>query len=456
MLWRYVRPVRVLNHLTYKPTYNRSTGIIHPTTSRSNISHQHTMTTASGTPLSKPTSSSNGTSHHQINAWSSPGAAAFDFRSDTVTTPNTRMLDAIAATTLMDDVMLEDPTTNSLESHIASLTGHEAALLVMSGTMGNQVALRTHLTTPPYSVLCDARSHIVKYEAGGVSMISGAMTLPVKPANGHHLTLEDIEANAVISEDVHACPTRVISLENTLNGTINPLSNLREISEFAKRNGVAMHLDGARIWEAASTGAHGSLAEFCGLFDSVSLCFSKGLGAPIGSVVVGSKAFVTRARHFRKMLGGGTRQAGVISAAARVAVDENFGLGVNGEGGKLRANQARARRVAELWEAKGGKLVSPTETNMVWPDLASVGISGEEVVEAGRRHGLKMYGERWVVHYQISEEALGKLELVMDETMKAAEARGGVLKERKENRPYSQYENGNGEKRRKIDGADEA
>jgi threonine aldolase len=395
------------------------------------------MTTASGQPLS--TSASNGT-HKQINAWQQPGPAAFDFRSDTMTTPNASMLQAIINTTLMDDVVLEDPTTNALEAHIAQLTGHEAGLLVMSGTMGNQVALRTHLISPPYSVLCDHRSHIVKYEAGGVSMISGAMTLPIHPTNNHHLTLSDIQAHAIISDDVHACPTRVISLENTLNGTINPLSNIRAISTFAREHDIRLHLDGARIWEVASTGQHGTLLDFCSLFDSVSLCFSKGLGAPIGSVIVGSKAFITRARRFRKMFGGGTRQAGVISAAARVAVDENFGLDASGKGGKLAATHKRARAVAEMWARKGGTLTSPTETNMVWPDLAASGVEDEEWVAAGQKHGLKFYPGRIVVHYQIADEALQKLEVVMDEVLAAAKGKGGQRKERK--RPYNQYANG--------------
>ena len=393
------------------------------------------MTTATGHPVEK--SASNGI-HKQVNAWQQPGPSAYDFRSDTMTTPNANMLQAIINTTLMDDVVLEDPTTNSLEAHIAQLTGHEAALLVMSGTMGNQVALRTHLTSPPFSVVCDYRSHIVKYEAGGVSMISGAMTIPIHPSNNHHLTLSDIKSHAVVSDDVHACPTRVISLENTLNGTINPLSNIRSISQFARQHNIALHLDGARIWEVASTGQHGSLQDFCSLFDSVSLCFSKGLGAPIGSIIVGSKAFVTRARRFRKMLGGGTRQAGVISAAARVAVDETFGLGPNGENGLLRGTHVRAKQVAEMWEAKGGKLVSPTETNMVWPDLQAAGIEDGEFVEAMKRHGLKAYPGRLVVHYQVADEAVQKLEKVMDELFAAAKGRAGTTRKG----PYDQYANG--------------
>jgi len=348
------------------------------------------------------------------NAWQHPGPASFDFRSDTMTTPTASMLEAISNTTLLDDVFLEDPTTNELEALVASLTGHEAALLVMSGTMGNQVALRTLLIQPPHSVLADKRSHVVNYEAGGVSSLSGAMLIPVTPSNGHHLTLEDVKANVVISDDVHDCPTRVISLENTLDGMIMPLEEVRRISEFARENGIKMHLDGARIWEAIAADA-GSLPEFTTCFDSVSLCFSKGLGAPIGSIIVGSTAFIKHARRIRKAIGGGTRQAGVISAAARVAVDEGFGRGPRGEGGKLRASHERAKRVEQMWLKKGGRFTYPVETNMVWLDLE--GFPTSEWTEIAKEEGLKSWGGRLVVHYQITDEAIERLGRVMDRVL---------------------------------------
>jgi len=333
-----------------------------------------------------------------------------------MTSPTASMLEAIANTTLLDDVLREDPTTNELEASMAALAGHEAGLLVMSGTMGNQVALRSHLTQPPHSVLCDYRGHINCYEAGGVSSFSGAMLIPVRPANGHHLTLEDVQANVIISEDIHACPTKVISLENTLNGMIMPLVEVRRISAFAREHGIKMHLDGARIWEVVAADA-GSLPEFTTCFDSVSLCFSKGLGAPIGSIIVGSQGFIRQARRIRKMIGGGTRQAGVISAAARVAVDEAFGKGPRGEGGKLRQSHERARRVAELWQSKGGKLANPTETNMVWLDLEAERCSVEEFGQIAANEGLKASGGRLVVHYQISDDAVDRLSRAMDKVL---------------------------------------
>ena len=336
------------------------------------------------------------------------------------------MLKAIQSTTLLDDVFLEDPTTTDLEAHCAQLSGHEAGLLVMSGTMGNQVALRSHLLQPPHSVLCDIRGHIVNYEAGGVSSLSQAMLIPVMPSNNHHLTLEDVKKHTIISDDVHACPTRVISLENTLNGMIMPLSEVRRISAFAREHKIKMHLDGARIWEAVAADA-GTLPDFCKEFDSVSMCFSKGLGAPIGSVIVGSADFIKHCRRIRKAIGGGTRQAGVISAAARVAVDEGFGIGPTGEGGKLRESHARARRIEEIWVKKGGKLANPVETNMVWLDIEECGVSVDEMAEISAEEGLKGRGGRLVVHYQINDEAVARLERVMDRMLEKRDLKHGAV-----------------------------
>ncbi|KAL9086694.1 MAG: hypothetical protein Q9165_007013 [Trypethelium subeluteriae] len=344
------------------------------------------------------------------NNWSSPGPAAFDFRSDVVTMPTASMLTSIAQTTLLDDVFVEDPTTLSLEKRIAELTGHEAALLVMSGTMGNQVSLRTHLLAPPHSVLCDHRAHILSWEAGGVASLCGALVKGVVPKNGHHITLEDVEANAVLSDDVHACPTKVISLENTLGGTVTPLEECRKISQWAKEHDILMHLDGARLWEACAAGA-GGLEEYCACFDSVSLCFSKGLGAPIGSMIISKSSFIKRARWIRKSIGGGTRQAGVVAAPARVALEETF------LGGKLAASHENARRIGKLWEFLGGKLALPVETNMVWFNLEEAGIKVKDFVTAAEKLGLRVLGGRLVVHYQIGGEAIEKLDVLMRELL---------------------------------------
>lgn len=275
----------------------------------------------------------------------------------------------------------------------------------------------------------------------------------VVPSNGHHLTLADVKKHAVVSEDVHACPTRVISLENTLAGEVMPLQDCREISTWARDRGIIMHLDGARLWEAVAAQVarrehNGDLAAglkaYCACFDSVSLCFSKGLGAPIGSVIVGSEKFIGRARHVRKSIGGGLRQAGVITAAARVAVDETF------LGGKLVGSHERARQIAEMWTSKGGKLTQGCETNMVWFDLAAAGVDVKKFVEVGVAHGLQFLGGRLVVHYrrccrylrgevevsandsliEISDEAVSRLKNVMDEILGAGKLGIGTTEEK--------------------------
>jgi threonine aldolase len=232
-------------------------------------------------------------------------------------------------------------------------------------------------------------------------MWTGATVYGIIPKNGRHLTLEDLQAKFVPATNIHFCPTKLISLENTLDGMIMPLSEARRIVEWAHANDIKVHLDGARLWEAVVSGA-GSLPDYASLFDSVSLCFSKGLGAPIGSIIVGSKEFIDRARWFRKSIGGGTRQAGIISAAARVAVEETFGPDPNGEGGKLKQTHVKAKQVADMWTSRGGQLEHPVETNMVWLDLAASGLGMNDLAEIGNQKGLRMLGGRLVIHYRKS------------------------------------------------------
>ncbi|KAL2270866.1 hypothetical protein VTJ83DRAFT_237 [Remersonia thermophila] len=366
----------------------------------------------------------------------SAGAGGLDLRSDVMTTPTPSMLAAIQACSLYDDVFREDATTADLERHCAALTGKEAGLFVLSGTMGNQVALRSLLTQPPHSVLCDHRSHIFNYEAGGVAAMTGALVKTVVPSNGMYLTLEDIRDKVVLDDDVHSCPTRVISLENTLDGMVMPLAEARRISAFAREHGIKMHCDGARLWEAAASGA-GSLVDYAACFDTVSMCFSKGLGAPIGSIVVGGNEVIKHARWIRKSIGGGLRQAGVVTAAARIAVDETFGTGPNGEGGLLRTAHALAKEVAEMWTAAGGKLAYPVHTNMVWIDLDDARCSPERFEELGREHGIKLMGNRLVIHYQIYQNRtslLPKLQsiftTVFEDKKRAVEGSAGASQQR--------------------------
>lgn len=239
------------------------------------------------------------------------------------------------------------------------------------------------------------------------------------PKNGNYVTLEDVQKQTVISEDIHSCPTKLISLENTLAGIVLPLKECQRIAHWAHENKILMHLDGARIWEAVASGA-GSLKDYCACFDSISLCFSKGLGAPIGSIIVGTKAFRERSRWVRKSIGGGLRQAGVVTAAARVAVEDTF------LGGKLAASHDRARQIGKMWEQYGGKTTNPVETNMVWFDLEAAGISANDFIAEGEKLGLRLMGGRLVVHYQIGEEAITKLDKLMQAVLKGKQLEGKV------------------------------
>lgn len=346
--------------------------------------------------------------------WQGPGPAAFDFRTDTITTPTLSMLAAIAQTSLGDDVYREDTNTTSFEAFIADLAGKEDALLVMSGTMGNQIALRSLLTQPPHAVLCHWKSHIMTAEAGGTSSLSQAHMLAVRPDNGLFLTLEDVKREVVLSNDIHGAPTRVISLENTLWGTVTPLAEVKRISGFARANNIKMHLDGARIWEAVASGA-GTLKEYLACFDTAQMCFSKGLAAPMGSIIVGPKDILEHSRWVRKSIGGGIRMAGIITSAARVAVEENF---VEDDAAKLKKMHAKAKMVEKMWTDKGGKVLRPAETNMVVLDLASSGIEVDDWVRIGKEEGLKLMGGRTVVHIQIVDEAFSRLEKVMNRALK--------------------------------------
>ncbi|EJT97948.1 threonine aldolase [Dacryopinax primogenitus] len=328
-------------------------------------------------------------------------ALARNFTSDTITYPTDGMIAYAMKASRGDDVFKADQCTVALEAHIAQITGKEAALFCASGTMTNQLAIRTHLLSPPHSVLCDARAHVHRNEAGGIAHHSQATTLPVMPENGHHLTVKDVKAAAILSEDVHLAPTRLISLENTLNGTILPQDEIVAISQYARSSGIKMHLDGARIWNvAAETGA--SLHELCEPFDSVSLCLSKGIGAPIGSMLVGNREFISRARWFRKMFGGGWRQSGYLAAAAAYALTHNFPL--------LSGTHALARKLeAGLRDIGVGILCSGT--NMVFFDARSIGVNYDELVKRALALPEPLYlgGSRLVIHYQTSEKAVNDL-----------------------------------------------
>ncbi|CAG8668924.1 36675_t:CDS:2 [Gigaspora margarita] len=337
----------------------------------------------------------------------------YDFRSDTVTTPTQQMFEAMVKASKGDDVYGEDKSTNDLESYVAKLTGHEAALFTISGTMANQLALLSHLSYPPYSIICDHRTHSYAHEAGGISFHSRASVTPLIPMNKTHITLSEIQSSIIPDTNIHNAPTRVISLENTLKGLIFPIKELYKISEFARNEGLKIHLDGARLWNAsAETGIE--MKQYGKLFDSMSLCFSKGLGAPIGSIIVGNMEFIKRARHLRKLFGGGWRQSGLLAAAAKFALETNYP-------NRLKETHILARELASGLSKLGIRIVNPVHTNMVFIDTSETKIgSTDALAEKLGEHGIKISGDastltRLVVHYQIEKNAVERFINVVSE-----------------------------------------
>ena len=306
-----------------------------------------------------------------------------------------KVLQAALGASLAD--AFDEEGFSPLENHIASITGKEAALFCISGTMANQVALRTHLLQPPMGILADHRSHILTMEAGGVASLAGAMIQSVIPSNGIHLCVSDVRRCMVIEEDIYSCPTRVISLENPHSGVILPLAELQKISTLAKAHDIPIHIDGARLWEAVVAGAS-TLEELCQPADSVSLCFTKGLCAPVGSVLVGSSAFIHKAKKFRKSVGGAMRQPGIALAMAAAGLYNVFGRDGTGKGSRLAEGHRVARELAEVWTAAGGELAMPVQTNVVFLDLEAAGISVEDWEEGGARRDLRLRGPRIVTH----------------------------------------------------------
>ncbi|KAI3392317.1 hypothetical protein diail_5868 [Diaporthe ilicicola] len=357
--------------------------------------------------------------HTSTVLWGRPEltGAAFDFKSDVITTPSVGMLNAISRATLNDDVYGEDHTTSAFEQEMAAICGKEAAAFVITGTMANQLALRTLLNeAPPYAILTDAQSHIVHWEAGGAAFINGAMVQGIRPLNGRYLTVKDAEKHAVLDYDVHKTPTRVVSIENTNLGTVVPLEELQHLHSWAQRNQVSIHIDGARLFEAvAASGA--SLRKFAQCADLVTLDFSKGLGAPMGAMVLGTADAIRRLKRTRKGMGGGMRQAGVLVAAARQAVVENFGLGEVDSVGSLVRSHESARLIGNFWTERGGRLLREVETNMVWVDLKALGVQESDWNAAGKRHGIRLDGKRIMFHHQICEDALIQLQSVIEEVL---------------------------------------
>jgi threonine aldolase len=337
---------------------------------------------------------------------------------DVVSRPSLRMLAAIVETTLGDDVFREDRTTLDFEAHVANITGREAGMFVVTGTMANQLCLHALVTTRPCGILFHSDSHAIHYEGGGPSILSGGMAQPVQPSNGKYLRVEDLEKHAILTDDVHKCPTGIVSMENTTGGIIIPVHELRRIRDWARKNGVKTHLDGARLFEAVAAGA-GTLKEYCTLVDLVSVDFSKNLGAPMGAMVLGDAKLIQHMRRTRKGIGGGMRQAGVMTAAAREALFENFGTGAEVESPILGRVHALAKRVAEEWTKRGGKLSKVVDTNLVWLDIEAAGIQTSTLIETGKKHGVTLDGPRIVCHHQIDTQAFEFLVAVFKELLTA-------------------------------------
>jgi len=291
-----------------------------------------------------------------------------DLRSDTATKPTPGMRAAMAAAEVGDDVFGEDPTINRLQEKVAAFLGMEAALFVPSGTMSNQIGIKAH-TQPGDELLCETTNHIYVWEAGGPAVLSGVTCRTIEGDYGI-LDVTQLEDKIRPVND-HYVRTRLVCLENTHNrggGRVYPIEKIQAISEWAHSNGLMMHLDGARLWNAVvASGIPG--AEWGKCFDSISVCFSKGMGAPVGSALAGTKDYIAKSRRIRKLFGGGTRQGGIIAAAALYAMENNLE--------RLADDHRNAQIIAEAIIDTPGLRLDPAvvETNLVWfevdPDLGT-------------------------------------------------------------------------------------
>jgi len=329
-----------------------------------------------------------------------------DLRSDTITSPTPAMREFMIKAEVGDDVFGEDPTVNYLQNMIAQLLDKDAALFVVSGTQGNQISINA-LTQPGDEVICDYNAHIFNYESGAPGMLSGVQLHPIIGKYGHP-TLEQI-MEVVRPPDDHYPNTKLISLENTHNragGTIYPISEIKRISKFARKNGLKLHLDGARLWNASIvTGI--KLSEYASCFDSVSLCFSKGLGAPIGSIVVGSREFIRKVHYYRKAYGGGMRQVGILAAACIFAVENHFE--------RLHIDHENAKILAQGLATLPGFDVDmkTVQTNIVIAGVSQMQKSAYEIAEMIKEKGILSIPFshnkiRFVTHLNISRDEIYK------------------------------------------------
>lgn len=328
-----------------------------------------------------------------------------DLRSDTVTKPTPAMRRAMAEAEVGDDVYLEDPTVNRLQDRAAEIFEKEAALFVPSGTMGNQICLKLH-TRPGTEVVLEQRSHIFNYEMGASAVVSGVTFRSVAGADG--LLDWDLISGAIHhNSPYYVTPTSLVALENSHNmagGSVMSLSVSQEVCARARAIGLPVHLDGARIFNAAIA-LNTTVAEIARSFDSVMFCLSKGLGAPVGSLIAGSKDFIREAISVRKMLGGGMRQAGVLAAAGLIALEESPKF--------LIEDHANAKRLAEgLAEFRGVKIdPERVQTNIVIFDIAAAGMttaqfSAELKARGVLSNGINPREMRMVTHYDVNRDQI--------------------------------------------------
>jgi threonine aldolase len=329
-----------------------------------------------------------------------------DLRSDTVTKPTKEMLEAMFSAEVGDDVFGDDPTVNALEEKAATLFGMEAALFCTSGTLTNQLAIRVH-TRPGSEVICDKLSHIYLYEGGGIALNSLSS---VKLLEGDKGRISANQVRDAISnpDDVHAAVSRLVSLENTMNkggGCYYQFPEIEAIKEVCQLKSLALHLDGARLFNAlVETGE--STVKYGNVFDSISICLSKGLGCPVGSLLLGSKDFIKQARRFRKSMGGGWRQAGYLAAAGIYALDNHVS--------RLRQDHARARVIGQmLTNLPEVEEIYPIDTNIVIFRLPETILATDYVAQLGQK-GVRSvtFGKhlvRFVTHLDFTDDDLEEL-----------------------------------------------
>jgi threonine aldolase len=332
-----------------------------------------------------------------------------DLRSDTVTRPTAAMREAMARAEVGDDVFGDDPTVNLLQERVAALLGKEAALFVASGTQGNLCAMLAHCERGDEAIVGQL-AHTYRYEAGGAAVLGGIQPQPLTQQPDGTLLLSEIAA-AIKPDDAHFARTRLLALENTWNGKVLPLPYLDAATALARSRGLARHLDGARLWNAAVASGD-SVARIAQGFDSVSVCFSKGLGAPVGSALAGPREFIARAHRARKMLGGGMRQVGMLAAAAMHALDHHVD--------RLAEDHANARRLADGLARIPGVSVTPPDTNIVFASVE--GQRTPALLEHLKERGVLatgLIGLRFVTHLDVDAAGVDRAIAAVAEFMSA-------------------------------------